>query len=90
MPDTIDETGAPVLIEAVYYRHFTVYRHACDTVEEAKGYLCYGEDDGSLSSVGVFVDGKPVLYDVYVDPHPPTADEAREMLDSYVKAEPSV
>lgn len=86
-PVTVNENGEPALIEAVYYR----YGRACrndffDTVEEAAAYLCSGEDYGALSSVGVFVDGEPVLADVYVEPHPPDEYEARVMAESYRKA----
>jgi hypothetical protein len=75
------------MIQAVFYRYHAVYAVEADTVEEAKAILCGGEEDGSHSSVGVFVDGKPVLTDVWIEPHPPTEKEAREMLADYEKAQ---
>lgn len=63
MTETINEDGTPVLIEAVYYRYYQIYAATCDTVEEAVRLLRNGEKEGSLSAVGVFVEGKP---------HPPS------------------
>lgn len=61
MPEdiTINEDGTPVLIEAVYYRYNSIYAVEFGTIEVALVFLEDGEDAGALSSVGVFVDGKP-------------------------------
>jgi hypothetical protein len=55
----VNEDGTPVLIEAVYYRYHQVYIKEFDSIEEAQQMLEGGEDYGSLSSVGVFIDGEP-------------------------------
>ena len=59
MSETINQDGSTVLIEAVYYRHHCVYVEECDSVEEAQRFLDGGTEYGSLSSVGVYVDGEP-------------------------------
>lgn len=85
MNQTIDESGAPVLIEAVYYRYGVVYaRDDFDTVEEAIACLVNGEDYGALSSVGVFVDGEPRFAGSF-DPYAPNAQEAEDMRADYQK-----
>lgn len=66
MSQTVNEDGTPVLIEAVYYRHHAVYAEPRDSIEEAVDFLRSGEDYGSLSSVGVYVDGEPRLIDCYL------------------------
>jgi hypothetical protein len=76
------------MIEAVYYRHFCVEAWECDSVEEAVSFLNAGDDDGSLASVGVFVDGQPRVIDQYVHPpgRVPTPGEAEAMCRDYAKA----
>lgn len=86
MSATINEDGTAVLIEAVYYRHFTCYAERFESVEGATGFLVAGVDDGRCADVGVFVDGQPRLVDVYVRPHPPSAQEAADVLVSYAEA----
>jgi hypothetical protein len=76
-------------VEAVFYRHFRVYRAEMDSVAEAISFLNSGEDYGSLSSVGVFVDGEPHLTDAYVNDdggRTPTPEEADRMRADYAKA----
>jgi hypothetical protein len=81
---TIDESGAEVLIEAVYYRYGVPSIEPCETIEDAVGYLDSGEEWGSLSSVGVFVAGEP--HSVKYKGAPPTYDEAEAMRAEYAKA----
>lgn len=73
----------------MFYRHFVVYRHEAESIAEAVSFLNYGEDAGTLSSVGVFVDGEPHLTDAYVHDNgrEPTAEEAEQMREDYTKAE---
>jgi hypothetical protein len=83
MPETIDEKGNPVLIEAVYYRYHAPYAEECPTIEAALRYLESGEDYGELSSVGVFVEGECVRHRYHDEP--PTAEQAAEALEKYRK-----
>lgn len=75
-------------VEAVFYRHFVVYRYEMDSVEDAISFLNYGEDDGSLATVGVFVNGEPSLVDTYApdEPRKPTTEEAEQMRKDYAEA----
>jgi hypothetical protein len=60
-----------------------------ESVAEAISLLNYGEDCGSLSSVGVFVNGEPRLTDQYVGNdggREPTAEEAAQMRKAYADA----
>ena len=80
MTETINPDGTSVLIEAVYYRYFSIYVEECDTVEDAQAFLDGGEDCGSLSSVGVYVDGEPHSCGPW-EWHPPTSDDENRSLE---------
>lgn len=75
-------------VEAVFYRHFNVYREALPSIDEAVAFLCAGTDSNELAAVGVFVDGEPRLIDTYVTPpgRPPTTAEAERMSADYTLA----
>lgn len=73
-------------IEVLYYRHFWQHVEECETVEEALAFIETGEDEGRMSSVGVFVDGKPHIYDGYVAQDPPTEKQAADMARLYAEA----
>lgn len=81
MPKTIDESGRPVLIEAVYYRHFSIYSEKCDSIEEATSFLTGAADDGWCAPVGVYVNGKPRKVSYY--DRSPTLSEYDNMLENY-------
>jgi hypothetical protein len=90
--ETINEDGTPVLIEAVYYRRFEIYVEEYDSVEEAQAALTNGEEYNALSSVGVYVEGKPHScgpWDWHA-PVPGGKDRSLEyMVEQYEKAKPS-
>ena len=72
------------MIEAVYWRNFHIFAVHCKDVNTAVELLKDGEEKGQLSSVGVFMDGIPVLLTDYPeDPREPTPAEQRGMLDDY-------
>lgn len=86
MPETINPDTSPVLIEAVYYQHFWVYRNEFDSIEEARSFLKNGEDYGTLASVGVFVDGEPRVLR-YGRPYKWADADLDEMRADYAKAQ---
>lgn len=59
MSGTINPDGSPVLIESVVYRYHTAELEEHDSIEEAQSYCDTGEDYGTCSSVGVYVNGEP-------------------------------
>jgi hypothetical protein len=79
---TINEDGGPVLIEALYARHFCLYVEECDSLEEAIQYLESGADYGECAPVGVLVEGEPRVYGSF-DPKPPNEEQALEMRRLY-------
>ena len=72
--------------EVVYWRYHTAYVEPFGSLEEALGFIKYGEDWSTMSSQGVFRDGEPFIWDGYVRQNPPTAGQAAEMRDSYAEA----
>jgi hypothetical protein len=84
---TVNENGSPVLVEYGYYRHFNKYLAEAESIEDALRSIEYGEDAGQMSSVGVFVDGEPRVWDGFVDKDPPTTEQAEKMRRFYGEAE---
>lgn len=85
MPIESGEENA-AMIEVVYYRYHSPYVEEFETVERALGFIEFGEDDGQMSSVGVFKDGEPIIWRGYVDQDPPTPEQAESMREDYRKA----
>lgn len=76
----------PDLIEVVYMRHFAAYLHEAETVADALSFIEHGEDAGEMSSVGIYVNGQPHIWDGYVDKEPPTPEQAKKMRAAYREA----
>lgn len=74
-------------VEAVYYRHHTAYKQQFDSVEDALSFIEFGEDEGSLFSVGVFMDGEPHIYGGFVTKDTPTEEQAAEMKEVYAESQ---
>ena len=83
---TSDEPGRPAAIEYVFYRHGELYRQQAGSVQDALTLIDEGEEEGTLSSIGIFVDGEPRIWDGYVDQEPPTPQQADEMRQAYSRA----
>jgi hypothetical protein len=76
----------PDLIEVVYWRHYSAYLHEAESVEDALAFIQGGEDDGRMSSSGVYVNGEPRICGGYVSQDPPTLEDAEVMRAAYRKA----
>jgi hypothetical protein len=75
------------VIEVVYMRYFQAYLHGVDSIEEALRFIDAGEDAGEMSSVGVFVNGQPHIYDGYINKDPgPNSQQAEGMRKAYREA----
>lgn len=74
------------MIEVVYYRYMSPYIYEAETVEGALAFIEGGEDNGEMSSVGVFRDGEPIIRRGYVDQDPPTPKQADDMRENYRRA----
>lgn len=82
----VREHAQPDLIEVVYMRYHSAYLYEAETMEDALSFIQYGEDDGAMSSVGVYVNGEPRIWDGYVDQDPPTPEQAKTMRETYREA----
>lgn len=67
----------------MYWRHFRLYLEEFDSIDQAIGFICDGEDYGNMASEGVFSEGEPVIHGGYVDRDPPTEDQAEKMRAAY-------
>lgn len=83
-PGTINEDGTPVLIETVVYRYGVPDIDEHDTIDEAQAFIDSGEDYGSFSSIGVYVDGEPHSAGPW-DWHTPLAGERGRTIDGMRK-----
>ena len=83
---TSDEPGRPPTIEYVYYRYGELFRQEAGSVEDALAVIDDGEEEGTLSSIGIFVDGEPRIWDGYVAQEVPTPHQAVEMREAYARA----
>jgi hypothetical protein len=89
MNEVINEDGTPVLIEAVYYRYHQIGIYEADSVEDAQSFIDGSEDNGYISSVGVFVEGEPHSSGPWNWRPPKPGDDMREidgMRREYAKA----
>lgn len=76
-------------VEVLYMRYGAPYIAEVESVEDALSYIESGEDDGQISSVGVFVGGEPRIWDGYVSKEVPTPEQAGTMRRLYEKARPA-
>lgn len=74
------------MIEVVYVRYGGRYIHEVGSTEEAFGWIELGEDQNHFSTVGIFKDGEPLIWDGYAETREPTDEERVIMLDEYAKA----
>ena len=59
---TINEQGQVETWTAVYWSHFSQYKEAFDSLQDAWNFLEHGENAGTLSSVAILgPDGKVVM-----------------------------
>ena len=82
MTATFNEDGTPVLIEALYARHYGLYLEECDTLQEAIDFLEYTADAGEGAPIGVLIDGDPRTAGSFA-PEPPSDEQAAEMVRLY-------
>jgi hypothetical protein len=82
----VDRCDRSDLIEVVYMRYGSVYLHEAESIEGALAFIQYSEDDGWMSSVGVYVNGEPRICGGYADQEPPTPAEVEMMREAYRKA----
>lgn len=79
------------MIEVVYVRYGGRYiaefdDEYDDPMEAAFGYIELGENQGEFSTVGIFKDGEPVVWDGYRETVVPNDNQRQIMLDEYARA----
>jgi hypothetical protein len=73
-------------VEVVYFRHMQCAITNFETTEAALLFINTAEWNGDISSVGVYVDGEPKVWDGFCSQDPPTPDQADEMRRYYNEA----
>lgn len=82
----INEDGTLVLIEVVFGREYVIYRSKHDSIEDALRFIKAGEDYGEISSVGIYLDGEPRIWDGYLSQDYPDGYQERRMAGYYTKS----
>jgi hypothetical protein len=73
----------PDLVEVVYFRYHALYVEVADSIDAALAFIESGEDYGEMSSVGVYVNGEPVIENGYSSRESPTPVQADRMRELY-------